>query len=214
MPFCWCKLPRSCCGAFGARRASLGLLALTTQCLNGLAIGTVVVCTHCFDSYCRLVDRSIWSAGLETLIVIAPAAILLLVDYHAIGKVEWRWAWQFWASRFLVLVSLGYLALCVAVLRGPWLVGQAGSSDRISIWTARLSSTTAGVPLLAFALALGLGTNLWCLSAAYLRALRTTQLPNSSKGRSRLEILIWLLCAFVTLVGLATITTFATGGAI
>ncbi len=214
MQFCWWRLPLFSGDTFGARRASLGLLALTTHFVNGLAVGTVVVCTPCFDSYCRLVDRSIWSAGLETLIVFAPAATLLLADYQAIGEVEWRWAWQIWASRFLVLVSLGYLALYVTVLRGPWLLGQAGSSDRVSIWTARLSSTTVGVPWLAFALALGLGTNLWCLSAAYLRALGATRLPNGSRRRSRLEILIWLLCAFLTWVGLATITTFATGGAI
>ena len=144
----------------------------------------------------------------------APGAALLLTDYRALGRVKWPWLWQLWASRALILASLSYMALYVTALRGPWLLGQAGGSDRVTVWTARLSATTAGVPLLAFALALGMGANLWCMSAACLRAARPARAPDNESSWRRFELFVWILCAFVVLVGLATITTFATGGSV
>lgn len=119
-----------------------------------------------------------------------------------------------WAHRLLIFVSLGYVALLVAVLRAPWLVGQAGGSDRVAVWTARLSSTTAGIPLLAFVLALGLGAILFSVSAAYLRALSAAgNLDRTWAARNR-GIVVWSVCTLIFLVGLATITAFATGGMI
>ena len=189
--------------------ARLGLLALGTQYINTLAIGSVLVSVPCFEWYCRLCDGSRFIAGLETLLVFAPGSALLLADYRSLRLTKWQWPWQRSANRVLILTSFAYVALHVAALRGPWLLGNAGATDRLTVWTARLSSTTAGVPLLAFTLALGMGANLWCISAAWLRAARSV--PDNPVHFERLA---WILCALVVLVGLAAITTFATGGSV
>ena len=185
---------------------------MSTQYLNTLAIGSVLVCTPCFERYGQLCDGSRAIAWFETLLVFAPGSALLIVDYRSLRHPSWQWPWQLWANRALILTSLAYVALHVTALRAPWLLGNAGATDRLTVWTARLSSTTAGVPLLAFALALGMGANLWCISAAWRRTARAARA--SSDNPVRLERLAWTLCALVVLVGIAAITTFATGGSV
>ena len=196
------------------RMSRIGLLALAVQALNWLAAATALLSGSAFEHYSRVFDGSSWLVGFETLLVFAPGAALLVADYRSMPGKKWQWKWQMWANRILILASLGYVVLYVIVLRIPWLLGQAGASDRITVWAARLSSTNAGIPLTAFMLALGMGVHIWCVSMACLRALRTAKVLDDPEVERRAEVLVWSLCAFVILVGLATIVTFATGGTV
>jgi hypothetical protein len=190
------------------------LLALGLQSLQGLALGTVLVCADCFAGYCRVVDASLVSAGFETLVVFAPSVALLIADDRALRRAEGVERWRRWSSRGLILVSLGYTALYLAVLRGPWLLGRAGADDRITLWSARLSSTSAGIPLVGFALAVGMGINHFCVSAACVRAVAADRASKSRGGAGRFEVAVWLLCAAIVALEIAAVTTFATGGQI
>ncbi len=196
------------------RRARLGIFALTLVSLYWLASGSALVGATGFEHYCRVFDDSPWLTGLETVVVFGPVAALLIADYRTMRSEKWQWTWQMWANRLLALVSLGYVALYVAVLRAPWLLGQAGESDRVALWTARLSSAYAGVPLLAVTLALGFGAMLCSVSAACLRALKAAGNLDSPWVERNSGVVVWSLCTLVFLVGLATITLFATGGSI
>ncbi len=196
------------------RRAQLGLFALLVMSIHWLALGTVLVSKNCFESYCRVFDTSRQLAGLETLTVFGPVAFLLIVDYRAVGREKWQWIWQMWANRAMLIVGFGYIALYVVALRAPWLVGDAGGTDRVTVWTARLSSAYAGAPVLAFALALGLAAQLWSVAGACLRALGAlSDLDGTWLGRHR-GVLVMSLCILDFVVAFATITAFAAGGSI
>jgi hypothetical protein len=93
-------------------------------------------------------------------------------------------------------------------------LAQAGATDRVTLWTARLSSTVSGAPLMAFAHALGLGILLYSVSAAVLRALGATgylRLPHSARHA---RVAIWSTCTLVYTLGLAALVAFAAGGSI
>jgi hypothetical protein len=180
--------------------------------LHCLALGSVRVSEHWFENYCRVFDASPWLAGLETLVVFGPAALLVIIDCRTLRRVEWQWLWHMWANRVLAVLGLGYIALHLVALRAPWFTGQAGGTDRITIWTARLSSTVAGAPALAFALTLGLAALLWSISGACLRAFGALgKLDGSWLGRNRSAIVL-SLCTLDFLIALATIAAFTTGG--
>lgn len=196
------------------RAARLGFSALVTLWLHVLITGTVLIDVPGYARYCRIVDGSSAIAGIETLLVFGPGLVLLIVDYRASKNVPQLIGWQIGASKLMALLSLGYVLMHVLVLRAPWLLGQAAGSDRITLWSARLSSTFGGVPLLSFAMALGLGLLLQSVSAAALRAFRSAGYLDSPKADRGFSIAVWSLCAMIYLVGLASIVTFATGGSI
>jgi hypothetical protein len=193
------------------RTSRLGLLALATLSLHWLAMGTVLISLAGFERYCQAVDGSSALARLETIFAFGPVAVFMIADYRAMKTQQWLWAWQMHANRLLTLLSLGYLTVHVAFLRAPWLLGEAGGSDRITLWSARLSSTVAGVPILAFALTVGLGVTLRSIVAACLRAFSPTENTCGGRMQRNYRTVLWSLCALVFLVGLATIAAFATG---
>jgi hypothetical protein len=192
----------------------LGFFALVTLSLHGLMLGTLLIGVAGYERYCRIVDGSSVIAGIEILLVFGPSAALLIVDYRASKSETQLLGWQKGASKVMAYLSLGYVLGYVAVLRAPWLLGQAAGSDRITLWSARLSSTVGGVPLLAFAMALGLGLLMQSVSAAALRAFRSAGYLDSPRADRRFGIVVWALCATIYLVGLASIVAFATGGSI
>src|SRR5664280_309411 len=192
----------------------LGLFALVTLSLHGLTLGTILIGVAGYERYCRIVDGSSVIAGIETLLVFGPGVALLFVDYRASKSEPQLLGWQKGARKVMAFLSLGYVLGYVAVLRAPWLLGQAAGSDRITIWSAQLSSTVGGVPLFAFSMSLGLGFLMQSVSAAALRAFRTAGYLDSPRADSRFGIVVWSLCAMVYLVGLASIVAFATGGSI
>ncbi len=195
-----------------ARVAKLGLLTLIVMSLHCLALGSMLVNEHCFENYCRVFDASPGLAGLESTIVFGPAVFLLIADYRTVGRTQWQWTWHMWANRVLVILGLSYIALYLVALRLPWLVGQAGGTDRVTIWTARLSSTVAGAPVMAFALTLGLATLLWSITWACLRAFAALRnVDGTWIGRNRSAIVV-SLCALDFVIALATFTAFTAGG--
>jgi hypothetical protein len=132
-------------------------------------------------------------------------------DFRTSNRRPGPLVWQVWGSRLLGVLATAHLLTYVAVLRAPWLLAQASSSSRVDVWSARLSSTVGGVPMVAFLQAIGLGSLLIATAAAALRALHDAGYAQP-KSKRRLEVAMWMLCAGDFLVGLATITTFATGG--
>jgi len=176
--------------------------------------GLVFFGPEVFERAWALLDASPWRVGVETLLVASPVSALLLVDYCTLPRCNWQWAWQRRASRLLIVSSLAYLLANAVILRGPWFLGRAGRSDRITVYTSLLSSTTAGAPLLAFTLAIGFGVTACCVAAACGRSFVATR-PLDEKARTvHAELVIWVICAAIVVLGVASMAAFAAGGSI
>lgn len=194
-------------------RLAISVLAYSVVTVNGLILGVVLASPALFEQLCSIADQSPWLAALGVLFSAGPVGVSLIVDYRTLEREPWQWNWQRRLTQLAVWFSLVYLAADAAILRGPWLAGQAGSFDRVTIWTARLSSAHGGVPLTAFALTLGFGATLWCTTGALIRAYAASRAKGRLMNLRRLKVVVWLLCVLVFVAGFAGISSFATGGA-
>jgi hypothetical protein len=195
-------------------RFRLATTAMAVFSLESFARGLVVISPEAYERCWGFVDESPCLSWFVVTLVSGSVAMSLFVDYRAGSDERWPWAWQRRATRLLQVLGLAYLVGDAAVLRGPWLLGQAGRDDRITVWTARLSSAIAGVPLLAFALVLGFGATAWCVAAACDRSYRALSSQGDWRGTRRLSVIVWLLCILVFAAGFAAFAAFAAGGAV
>jgi len=195
-------------------RFAVAAFALAAVTLNGLALAVVLISPIRFEQYYSIVDRSQWLACIGTLLYAGSVIVSLVLDYRALEREKWQWVWQLRATRLVVIFSLFHVAADTAILRGPWLLGQAGGFDRLTIWTARLSSAYGGVPVTAFALTLGFGAMLFCTTSAFIRAYGACHSSGREIALQRIKVVAWILCVLVFVAGLAATSSFAAGGAV
>ena len=195
-------------------RFAVAAFAFAAVTLNGLALAVVLISKASFEQLFSLVDRSPSLACMGTLLYAGPVAVSLVLDYRALEREEWQSGWQLRASRLAVIFSLLHLAADTAILRGPWLLGQASGFDRLTVWTARLSSAYGGVPVTAFALTLGFGAMIFCTTSAFIRAYGVYHSSEREIALRRIKVVAWILCVLVFVAGLAATSSFAAGGAV
>lgn len=196
----------------GRRSVIVAAFAMLGLTLDGLGSGIILIDVAGFERYCRTVDSSGIAVGLELLIGFGPAVALLVDDFRTSNRRPGPLVWQVWGTRLLGVLAVAHLLSYVAVLRAPWLFAQASSRSRVDVWSARLSSTIGGVPIVAFLQVIGFGSLLIATAAAALRTLHDVGYLQTPKSKRRVEVAVWMLCAGDFLVGLATINTYATGG--
>jgi len=190
------------------RKFYLSAAALAGLSLNALMAGSILVSPQAFARIWAWVDSSRVALLAATLLSLGPVAVLLVGDYKALQ----RETWQKHATRLLLSAGLGYLVADVTLLRGPWILGNAGNHDRIGVWSALLSSAIGGIPLLPFALALGFAATCWCVAFGCVRSYRACRPAKSAPRAQRFVRFLWLLCALDIMLGVAAIIAFATGG--
>jgi hypothetical protein len=109
-----------------------------------LLVGVLFADASAFNRIARVLDRPllVWlEAVLGYLCIVSVSMNLRRQLEHT------RLAVPSIALSVLAFTSYGYHLF---LLRWPWLVGQAEPTGRYAIWSAVLSSTWHGVPLLAF----------------------------------------------------------------
>jgi hypothetical protein len=204
------------CGLDSIARAKLAIatLALVNCSLGSLQLAVVLVNPAWFENLCSIFDASQGFAGVTTLLFAGPIVTSLVLDYFLVDREPWPWPWQRRATRIALVASIADVVAESVILRGPWLLGEAGRFDRVSVWTAKLSSTYAGVPWTAFGLSLGYAILLWCVTSAFVRAYAvTTEGARGQKSRL-IRVSAWVWCAFLFVTGFAALCSFATGGAV
>lgn len=196
----------------GRGSAIVAVFAMLGLTLDGLGSGTVLIDVAGFERYCRVVDSSAIAVALQLLVGFGPAMVLLVDDFRTSNRRPGPLGWRGWGARLLGMLAVAHLLSYVAILRAPWLLVQASCRSRVDVWSARLSSTVGGVPMVSFLQAIGLGSLLIATGAAALRTLHHVDYLQTPTSKRRLEVAVWILCAGDFLLGLATIATFATGG--
>jgi hypothetical protein len=195
-------------------RAQLGLLSVILVSVYVLALSMALINADAFRLYCALADSNPVAAAAEAALVFGPAATMLFGELRVLKDARVQERQQAGLHRAVPALGLGYIVLHLATLRVPWLLGQAGATDRVTLWTARLSCTVAGVPLMAFAHALGLSLFLYSVSASALGALETAGYLALPKCARLARVTVWSTCVLVYAIGLATLVSFAAGGTI
>ncbi len=195
-------------------RFAISVFALVSSTLGALPLAVVLVSPAWFVTLSSIFDASPLWAWVTSMLFAGPIITALTLDCRAIGREPWQWRWQRWGAHSAVLVSIAYIVADALILRGPWLLGQAGRTDRVSVWTASLSSTYEGVPFAAFGLSLGYGMLLWCVTSAFIRAYCNSVPVGRARHSPRIRVFAWVWCAFLFVTGFAALCSFATGGAV
>jgi hypothetical protein len=198
---------------FGAYdHANLAVFALVALTLDALASGLVVFDTAAFERYCRTIDGSGAAATVQLLVCFGPAVLLLIEDIRQgvrradISPPQRRWV--------LALDGLAvvYLLWYVLALRGPWLAEQTSAQGRLTLWSARLSATVGGVPLIAFLHTVGFGVLFAATSSASLRTFAAVGYLRTPQLLLRASTAVRVLCTLDFVLVTVSFVTFATGG--
>lgn len=191
--------------------AALALFALVGLTLDSLGLAILWVDEAAFERYCRVVDGSGFAAILQLIICLGPAVWLLAED----GLRIWRDARLEPRRRsWLVLHGLALAAIAgyVLLLRLPWITQHANARARLDLWSARLSGTFHGVPLVGFLLTVGAGTWFVAVGAAALRAIDDSGFTQKRGLTQRFAAGVWLVCGVDCALQMLTLIMLATGG--
>jgi|GEM_PF-2367071 len=199
-------------GHGGRPLAGLALFAVFGLTLDGFGSALAWLDLAAFERYCRVVDGSWLGAGLQLAFSQGPAVVLLARHAAAVRSDTREPPGRRRAVVVLHGAALAHVAAYVLLLRLPWLTEQAAAHNRLDLWSARLSATSWGVPLLAFLLSLGWCTLFTAVAVATLHALRESGLLRNPTVAVRVRTAIWGLSSVGCVLALLTLITFATGG--
>jgi hypothetical protein len=199
-------------GTSGRPRADLALFALLGLTLDSLGSSLVWLDGAAFARYCRVIDGSGCAAGIQIVICLGPATWLLMQDSLRLRFDARLVTWHRRGSLALDALALTQVIGYVSLLRLPWLLERAAAHNRLDLWSARLSETQNGVPLVAFLLAIGFCTLFVATSVVTLRALRAAGFAQNPRLAANFTTSVWGLCTFNCALTMVTLITFATGG--
>jgi len=196
----------------GPPLAGIALFALVGLTLDTLGSAVVWFEYAAFQRYCRVVDGSRAAAVIQLVVGFGPALWLLVEDMRHPGKELGAPAWRSRGARLLDALALVHFVGYVLLLRTPWLFEEASAHNRIDLWSARLSGTIGGMPVVAFLQVVGFGILFVATASASLRALRVAGFLQNPRLLGRFTVAVWILCAMDFAVAMVTLITFATGG--
>lgn len=202
----------SASGLDSPRIASIALFALVGLTLDTLGSALVWFESAAFQRYCRVVDGSGAAAAIQLVVGFGPALWLLLEDIRRPGRDLGAPAWRSRGAQFLDTLALTHFVGYVILLRTPWLLEQASAHNRIDLWSARLSGTVGGMPVVAFLLAVGFAILFFAMASATLRALCVAGYLTNPRSSGRFVVTVRIICATNFAVAMVTLITFATGG--
>jgi hypothetical protein len=192
--------------------AAIAIFALVCLSLDTLGSALVWIESAAFQRYCHVVDASAVAATIQLVVGFGPTVWLLLEDICGPGSDLGAPTWRAGGVRVLDALALLHIAGYVIILRLPWLTGQASAYNRLDLWSARLSSTIDGIPVVAFLMAVGFGVRFVAMASATLRALCVAGFLQNPRLLGRFAVAVWLICAVDFAVAMVTLVTFATGG--
>ena len=196
----------------GPPLAGIALFALVGLTLDTLGSAIVWFEQAAFQRYCRVVDGSGAAAAIQLVVGFGPALWLLVEDLRRPRKDFGAPAWRSRGIRLLDALALIQFVGYVLLLRTPWLFEQASAHNRIDLWSARLSGTIGGMPVVAFLQIIGFGILFVATASATLRALRVAGFLQNPRLSGRFAVAVWILCAMDFAMVMVTLITFATGG--
>jgi hypothetical protein len=202
----------SASGSDGSSLVNIALFALVGLTLDTLGSAFVWLEHAAFQRYCRVVDGSGAAVVIQLVVGFGPALWLLFQDMRRPGKDVGVPAWRVRSVRLLDALALIHFVGYVLLLRSPWLFEQASAHNRIDLWSATLSATIGGMPIVAFLLVVGFGVLFVATASATLRAFRVAGFLQNPRQLGRLSVAVWSLCAMDFVVAMVTLVTFATGG--
>ena len=202
----------SASGSDGLPLASIALFALFGLTLDTLGSAIVWFEHTAFQRYCRVIDGSGAASAIQLLVGFGPALWLLFEDMRRPGGDIGAPAWRSRGFRLLDVLALIHFVGYVLLLRTPWLFEQASARNRIDLWSARISGTTGGMPVMAFLQVVGFGILFVATASATLRALHVAGFLHNPRLSGRFAVAVWTLCAVDFAVAMVTLITFATGG--
>jgi len=202
----------SASGSDGSSLVNIALFALVGLTLDTLGSAFVWLEHAAFQRYCRVVDGSGAAVVIQLVVGFGPALWLLVEDMRRPGKDFGAPAWRSRGVRLLDALALIHFVGYALLLRAPWLFEQASAHNRIDLWSARLSGTISGMPVVAFLQVVGFGILFVATASATLRALRVAGFLQNPRLSGRFAVAVWTLCATDFTVAMVTLITFATGG--
>ena len=202
----------SASGSDGPPLVNIAVFALVGLTLDTLGSAFVWFEHAAFQRYCRVVDGSGAAAVIQLILGFGPALWLLFQDMRRPGKDVGAPAWRSRGGRLLDALALIHFVGYVLLLRAPWLFEQASAHNRLDLWSARLSGTISGVPVVAFLQVVGFGILFVATASATLRAFRLAGFLQNPRLLGRFSVAVWSLCAMDFVVAMVTLITYATGG--
>lgn len=202
----------SASGSGGPSLAGIALFALFGLTLDTLGSAIVWLERSAFERYCRVVDGSGAAALVQLGLGFGPALWLLFEDMRRPGKGLGVPAWRSRGVQLMDVLALIHFVGYVLLLRAPWLFEQASAHNRIDVWSAQLSGTLSGIPVVAFLQIVGIGILFVATALATLRTLRVAGFLQNPRVSGRLSLAVWTLCALDFAVAMVTVIMFATGG--
>lgn len=151
------------------------------------------------------------STAFWLVLTYGPAVGLLVRDWRlSLGYSSALRRGPSWARRALTLAALTECVLLV-LQWAPWLLESAEPNACETLWVARLSNTLLGVPMLAYAQALGLALFHCAVASSTVRQLRLAGVLERRSCAAAWGRAVWASALGMFMVKLVLLISYATG---